>query len=400
MKLKIPGFLISAVFSVSICGPLTPLTDSEKLLREIEIPLTVGVFQDERLPALQKSDIRVIFKEAEEMLHRKLGYVPVRFKLQRRGRLVDLFEEVKADDSRFENWLEDFKPMISEPVKIWKDRMYNQRAEMIPFLKKYWSLEALSKYRKVSSYEKFLAEMLPVYVKKLKYLKNYRLTSGPRKGQLLISENPVHHSYLAWSALMNYQSRYDLILTNTILAYDNITEPYPHVVFKHAKVSGGSFESPERRGYLAGSSSMSSVFELYSNEPYFQGERTRQANLLSREYINRALGGYLLAHEMGHQIYWIPDFYQQPNDCLMNTGFENMEIGDGYRQLIKGRSACSEYRPYVQARNLLFIGSWYAKKGRMQAAQEYIERGLDMLPEKLDRSHEIVKSYYRKVLDD
>ena len=48
---------------------------------------------------------------------------------------------------------------------------------------------------------------------------------------------------------MKNQRDYDIIITNTLIVYDNFLEPYPHAVLRYAKVGGSSFKSPARIDY-------------------------------------------------------------------------------------------------------------------------------------------------------
>ncbi|MDH5716758.1 MAG: hypothetical protein OEZ22_03855 [Spirochaetia bacterium] len=359
-----------------------------------KINLTVGVFQDNRLEKLSNEDIDVIFNEAIVMLQKKFTNVSVNFSIIKTGTLENLFNESAQKNSKFDNWLKNFEPLLGIDEKKWEQKILLKKNEIINFLKNNWSLSDLNTYYKAKSYSDFADYLIKVYNEKLLFLKKYKL----KNQNSLFSKNHKYHSYKAWVELMKYQDSYDIILTNTILVYDEIEKPYPHVIFKHAKVSGSSFESPAREGNLAGVSSFSSVFELYSNEPYFLGKASSKMGSLSRDFINKAIGGYLVAHEMGHQIYWIPDVYDHPKGCLMDTKFENLEIADGYKQLLEENPKCKKCEKYIKARDEIFTGQKLLKDNKKDKAAFHIKKGLKLLPEKLDRDYKEVESYFLNLI--
>lgn len=387
-------FCIAYFFSLHNCASKSNIiTGSDELNHSMK--LTVGVFQDERIEKLNSDDVREILQESLNMLEKKFGHISISFEIIKEGNLEDFFTEARQKYPRFNGWISKTYLLMNSNEESWQKTFEKRKPQIIRFLKENWELQDLNNYYKAKNYEHFTDKLIETYIEKLKKLKTYKM----KNQENLFSKNPYLHSYKAWEKLMEYQDSYDIILTNTILVYDDFLKPYPHVVFKHAKVSGGSFESPYREGFLAGVSSFSSVFELYSQEPYFLGEKTANIASLTKEFMNKAIGGYLMAHELGHQIFWIPDVYNHPAGCLMDTKIENLEIGDGYNQLLKGYPVCLECQKYVRARNELFAGQKELKKGDKEKARLHIIKGLKMLPERLDRDRDEIESYFMRQLN-
>lgn len=300
--------------------------------------LEVAVLQSPYYPSLEKSDIEEIFASAQDMVKNKFG-AKIIFQVVYFGHVDEFFNQVIG-----ENHLEKENFSLTEE-KLKKEWLNNKKAA-ISFLKKNFRLKELNQFLKAKTYESFWEGLGREYMKKFSILKNYRL----KNGQGLWTNNPEIHSYRFWKKIMRYQKDFDFILTNIFVFYDDFEEPYPHAILKHAKISGASFDSPNRRGILLGSTAFASVFEIYSNEDYFLGIRTTKLKTLSRSFLNKAFGSYLLAHEIGHQLFWIPDVYDHPEGCLMDTRFENMEIGFGYELLKKNLSPCVKCQKYVNAR--------------------------------------------------
>ncbi|MDW8305600.1 MAG: hypothetical protein RML34_00850 [Leptospiraceae bacterium] len=306
--------------------------------------LKLALLQDPRFPQLSHLDVQEILAAAQEMTAQKFA-TEIDFSLAHEGFVEDFFKSSSLPKNG------DF--IIDEEYLLQEFRKKKNSA--LAFLRKNWSLKDLGAYFPTGSYESFWQNLFLTYRQKLATLRNYRL----KNGMLLLNHKP-YESYRSWKKIMREQNLYDFILTNHFILYDEVAEPYPHVIFKHAKVSGSSFDSPKREGPFMGKSAMMSVFELYAEEEYFLGERTKKIKNYSRSFRNKALGGYLLAHEIGHMLFWISDVYDHGRNCLMDTRFENLEIADGYRVLLEHPEPCPRCLEYVEARKK--IANLYEKQ--------------------------------------
>jgi hypothetical protein len=182
-----------------------------------------------------------------------------------------------------------------------------------------------------------------------------------------------------WLCAMEAQRDDDVILSNVYVFYDLASEPYPHTVFHHARLSGAAMFSAAREA-LFGRAVFVSTF---SEEP------------VSDDF----LGTYLLAHELGHAILKVPDVYDHGPGCLMNTSFAP-SYADGYAALLRseqlhaerGPWLCVKCRGYRDAHRAVADMQTALARGDWLAVEHKLERATALLPAMVDGDAAAYKS--------
>lgn len=169
---------------------------------------------------------------------------------------------------------------------------------------------------------------------------------GTPRGTPLITKAPRDgRSHAAWSCALANQRQFDVIITNTFILADILTEPHPHAVFGKAKVGGIAAPSPGRSA-LGGQALLASTFSIDTPLAFLSELGDAAVPAAERAEI---LGAFLLAHEIGHAVFGIPDVFDHPDECLMTT-----RPGETYHRALEvlreHPSPCPRCRPYVEAR--------------------------------------------------
>jgi hypothetical protein len=339
--------------------------------------IDVAVLNDLRLPALSDEDIKLVLAETKATLKQKFGLDNLTFNT-RGSQSVDQFflKYLNRNSPRFKQYdAVRYRFFQKNDYTPYKDRI-------IKFLGRYkvWDLADFFPGKKDSlkTYEDIVPVLMDTWYKKVSDLENLKL----RNGTWLISRgNNSFQSYANWLAVMGEQDAYDLVIANTFIVYDVLTEPYPHVVTRLAKVGGSSFESPKRKGF-GGSSAMFNTFEMLTDIPYFKGAYTNRG--LTIKDWDRIIGAYVVAHELGHMLFLIPDVYNHDRGCLMDSSYENLDYVSGYQIIKQNPEPCTKCQPYVDARNMFFSAESKYNSGDFAGAAEDYRLSAKMSPDKLD----------------
>lgn len=334
---------------------------------------------DNNLPTLSIKDIQEIINEGYNEFNIKFGTNDFKFQFLGIKPLNTFFKKnLKRNDPYYQD-------LTKKQYTLFSDTMNYKpfQNEILEFLKQ-WKLWDLKNFfpkeiqEKISTYEEIIPYLYQEYLNKIKILENIKQKNNK---YLIHRKNNLYNSYINWLAVMREQDAYDLVISNTIIVYDAFTQPYPHAVLRFAKVGGSSFESPKRPTF-DGTTAMINLFEMLTDIPYFKQDPSLKK--LSRSLWNKIIGRYILAHEMGHMIFFIPDVYDHPQGCLMDSSMENLDYYAGYKVLVQYPIQCPKCQPYVTARIHHFKGDQlFNKKDYENAAYEY-KLTKKMTPEKLD----------------
>lgn len=174
----------------------------------------------------------------------------------------------------------------------------------------------------------------------------------------LLTERPGHR-FSDWLCAMEVQRDDDVVLSNAYVFYDLATEPYPHTVFHHSRLSGAAMFSAAREPLFG-----RAVFvSTYSEEA------------VSDEFV----GTYLLAHELGHAILKIPDVYDHGSGCLMNTSFAP-SYAQGFAALPHGPFLCTRCRPYRDSHAFVLDMQSALARYDFPLAERKLERAVGSVP--------------------
>lgn len=344
---------------------------------------------DPRLPLLSDQDMKEVLDEAVRVIYAKFG-PDIRIDFHDNGTMTldEFFKSVKYGKP---GWPV-YDTALGEKQTIFTDDEYKK--QVMDFLKS-WSIESLKGFvpdRKIEGYDQFYDALVETYHKKIKWQKTLKTPGGE---PLVIDPLPPYQSYSEWSALMFDQNKYDVVFTNGFIIYDYLTEPYPHTVFKHAKVGGSSFTSPKREP-LEGKTLMVNIIENFGN---IEGISDKSKDI-PRELKNKVLAGYYFAHEFGHAMYYLPDFYDHGPSCLMDTSTENMDAVQGYLNLIKDMTPCPKCRPWIETRKISLKAKDEFDKGNFKEAGKLYLEVAEKLPHNLDIGYKSYMNYiYGKAYD-
>lgn len=211
-----------------------------------------------------------------------------------------------------------------------------------------WPLEDLRTFvapearEAVEDYEALHTAYMDKYLATLATLESL---STPRGTPLIAKASREGRSHAAWSCALAAQRQFDVIITNTFILADILTEPHPHAVFGKAKVGGIAAPSPGRSA-LGGQALLASTFSIDTSLPFLSELGAAEVSAAERAEI---LGAFLLAHEIAHAVFGIPDVFDHPGECLMTT-----RPGETYHRALEvlreHPSPCPRCRPYVEAR--------------------------------------------------
>lgn len=241
------------------------------------------------------------------------------------------------------------------------------RARAIRFFRK-WSLESLQGFlteaerAQAKTYEDIYEVYAARYVARVDQLRALRTSGG---GPLVEPERSTDRSFVAWICALELQPDFDVIITNTFILSDLLTEPHPHSVFGKAKIGGIAARADNRRA-LGGQALLATTFAIDTPIPELNELDGKPASPALRA---RLLGAYLLAHEIAHATFGIPDVYDHPKGCLM-TSRPGATYLDGLEEIDAHPTPCPKCRPYVQARSLFDRGLAALDDGRAKLASE------------------------------
>jgi len=362
----------------------------------LTVTLEVVCAFDPRLPVLSNSDLKEVLDETRRVLSSKLG-TGLKLAFHDNGTipLDALFKDRGYRKTRlyrsYAPWKYDMDQ--GDQMDIFSDS--DAKGWMIEFLKQ-WDIDALKGFfprQDIKTYDDAHFHLMKTYHGKIKWLKTLR----DKNGAPLILEPPApFQSYVEWMCMMREQDRYDMVITNQLIIFDDLGRPYPHAVTKHAKVGGSSFISPKRKA-LDGTSVMISILETYGEVDGL----SMIGSSVPREGKNKILGGFLMAHELGHAFYLLFEAYDHGEACLMNSAFEEMQdYYQGYRILTRDMSACPKCRPWVAAKGwVVRAHRAFEMKDYLSAGQLYL-KGAAATPEHVDGDYNAyMKRLYRRALD-
>ncbi|MDD5067086.1 MAG: hypothetical protein PHF84_08580 [bacterium] len=370
---------IFSILALSLCF-FSPCYSADETVDPISINMVY--MADYNLPSITAQGIKEIVRSAQDEFNRKFGTNDFKF----------IFLGEKPVNFFFKNNLKTRDPYYQElsrkKLKFFSKKIDYQpyQEEVVRFLKQ-WKLWDLKNFfpketqDKINTYEDLLPFLYEEYAAKVRILENLK----QKNRKFLIDRRfNLQNSYVNWKAAMYFQKDYDIVICNTIIMYDDFTQPYPHAVLRYAKVGGSSFLSPHRPAF-DGTSAMINLFEMLTDIPYFKVNYNKKK--MPKNIWNDLLGRYIMAHEMGHMIYLIPDVYNHPEGCLMDSSVQNLDYYDGYQILIKYPVKCPKCEPYVQARLHHFKADQLFKKNDFENACYEYKLTKKMTPEDIDGSY-------------
>lgn len=309
------------------------------------LPLVLVQAYDPRLPAPDAADVSEIMEIFVHLLKTKLGDG---VRVQVEDRKVRSLEELFASSKHAED--EDFRKEVAFQYELARGASSPrftdsvQRDVRVGFLKQ-WPLNSLNSMMAGAgskSYDEFHDRLIAVYHEKIEWLKGLRTPGGAPV--LRVPLEPMQ-SEIHWRGLLAAQDEFDILITNTFILLDDTRAPFPHSVLKHAKIGGAASRSPRRKA-MDGQSLLVNVFEELGD---VEGIRV-PGPPIDRALRNKLIGANLLAHEFGHAYFRIPDVYDHPEDCLMNSSGHTLDHRAAFFALMRTEAPCRKCEPYLMVK--------------------------------------------------
>jgi hypothetical protein len=241
-----------------------------------------------------------------------------------------------------------------------------------------WELDALigfidpSERAGVKTYEDVYSYYLKKYSRTVDAMRGLKTPAGT---PLVEPERSARRSFVAWTCALLRQKDYDIILTNAFMLADLMSEPHPHSVFGKAKIGGIATRSPARTA-LGGQALLATTFGIDTTLKEFAELPGAPATFDERAKI---LGIYLLAHEVAHAVFGIPDVFDHPLGCVM-TSRPGATYRDGLAELEAHPEVCSKCRPYVEARQAQDRAERLFAEGSHASALAAVMRSVKLMP--------------------
>lgn len=341
--------------------------------------LDVLIANDGDFPAVTAQDAAVILEQAQTTLADKLGFTELAFRIVGHTNIEDFFTRSLAVDGSCTKRLAPFQVGSAHRSahEVPKDAV--QR-----FLSRWSEDELRAFFPKVqqaglATYDDIRDRLLTELDRKIALIRTFRLSNG--KSLLAAEKTPVR-SYVGWICAVEAQNEADLILTNTFALYDLGSEPFPHSVFQKCKVGGASLRSPHRQA-MRGRAMMASTFSMITDLPFF---RETDIETLTAHQRLQVIGAFIVAHELGHALFKLPDFYDHPAECLMTTKYETGYV-TGFHTLAAHPGQCPACEPYVTARRHLFKADQNRRDKRYANAIDGLKKVIKTTPKHIDGSY-------------
>jgi tetratricopeptide (TPR) repeat protein len=341
------------------------------------LKLDVLLVNDPDFAPVTESDAVAILRSAKATLADKLAFDDVEFRVVGTTSVQSFLAESIEPEcvAEFEPYR--VRPGGRTPRQIPKD-------VVVRFLER-WSVDALRAFfpeelrAGLGSYDTIYGALVDELARKLEMIRGFKLQNGE---SLLAPDKLDHRSYTRWICAIRNQNRADLILTNAFILYDLGSEPYPHSIFAKNKVGGASLHST-RRTAIGSRAVFGSTFSMVTDLEFFREEGVETLSDADRLAV---IGTFIVAHELGHAVFKLPDFYDHPRECLMTTKYETGYVS-GYRDIKQFPGSCNRCQPYVEAKRRVFAAEAYAGAGRHAAAIKELKEAIRLTPKHVDGSY-------------
>ncbi len=352
----------SLAFAATLMG--AGVANADPAFETAPIELVVALVEDPDFPPLDDRLVQRALRYAQQEYARRFDVAPAKLRVLYRydvARFLDIYS-LPSDPRCAKHFAARYRGTGLQ-------ELLPHRARALKFFRK-WTIESLRGFvpeerrEGISKYEdvyKFYAQR---YVNKIEEMKALQTPAGT---PLLAPEKSLNRSFVAWLCALERQDDFDVLITNTFIVSDLLTEPHPHSVFGKAKIGGIAARSEGRKA-LGGQALLATTFGIDSKIPGLDDIASKNPTFKQRA---RLLGAYLLSHEIAHAVFGIPDVYDHPPGCLM-TSRPGASYLDGLEELMANPAPCPKCRPYVRARSLFDRGNRALAEGRAKAASRLL----------------------------
>lgn len=365
--------LCSAFLLAGVLGLGASAAASERPRFEVApAVLEVALVDDPDFPRLDDQLVTRALAAASATYKERFDVAPPEFRIKRRYDVASFLERyARVDDLKCAR-LFGARYLGGGAAEL---RQY--QAQATSFLER-WELDALKGFvepeerDRIKSFEDIYAVYERRYVSTVEKLKSLKTPKGT---PLASPDRSRERSYVAWTCALSLQDQYDVVLTNTFIMADLLTEPHPHAVFGKARIGGIAGPSPARSA-LEGQALLATTFGIDTKIAMLSELGGKPASLDERA---RILGSYLLAHEIAHAVFGIPDVFDHPEGCLMNSR-PGTTYREGLKELDRHPEPCEKCRAWVEARASLERGRQLHEAGEDKLALEALAQASRQTP--------------------
>jgi len=325
---------------------------------EYTVKLNVIRAFDYNLPVIADEDFYQILAEALRVINAGfLSGINLEFVDNGEVSIQDFFSSCDYRETEYYRSLAELRYDLQEPPDFSKSKYREALLEYLSL----WDIELLRGFypdKSIETYDDFYELLTETYTEKMEYLRDLAGAGGSP----VITPGKDYHSRAGWTARMRSEKKYDIVITNALIAADIISRPNIRSILKDAKIGSEGFLSPELKPF-SGMSLMVNIIEYYGG---LEGISPKAD--IPRELKNRIIGVCSLAREFGHTFFRIPDVNDHPPGCLMNTGFHAVDDAEAYRKLSEALEPCAECHPWIEAKRRVIIGEYYDDLGEYDFA--------------------------------
>jgi hypothetical protein len=347
--------------------------------RRPRLQLEVLLVNDPDFPPVTEDSARRILSSARHTLADKLAFPNVEFRIVGETSVADF---IGRNTNPNDACSRQFEPLR---VRVGQRAAREVEPKLVNDFLSRWSVESLAAFFPVAqrvgltTYGKIREKLLEEFDRKVAVIAGFKLDNGE---SLLSAAKLDHRSYVSWICAIRNQNEADFVLTNEFILYDLASEPYPHSIFQKCKMGGASLLSPKRRA-IHRRALVASTFSMVTDIPFFIEEGAEW--LTTRERLE-VIGTFIVAHEMGHAVFKIPDFYDHPPECLMTTKFETGYVS-GWRELKAHPGPCPDCQPYVDAKRHVFLAHEARMDGKLDEVIKNLKIAIRKTPKHTDGSY-------------
>lgn len=309
--------------------------------KHVSITLKTIYLEDPAFPSLTPEQLERAMEFVRKAVALEFNFTGVSFAPMEVEDLDQYFEKVIGK-----------KKVIGTPVNLFQPEFPQLTLKQRNFFKNY-SLDDLGSFvhgKKIDSLEQFYEHLCAAWFLRMERFRSLEMNSK----KVFTPDRLLSRTYTGWKTLLYYQTEFDFFITNTLVFYDDLERPSPHIIFNKGKTGGMSDKSPGAPNCKK-TAIMASVIG-FSGVPYFSEEN------VPKERIPEVLGIYLIAHELGHMLFKLPDVYNHPLHCLMNSPPENMNYMITVERFHKHQGPCPACRRWLTASKFRWIREVVKKK--------------------------------------
>ena len=271
------------------------------------IELRVAYVRNPRLPEMSDAQMRLLLETARVGVFEHFGR-EIRFTAPARLDVHDVFQRFTTDQANdLISNIYDFKTGRGDDARLRKayvqgiGRHKDNLADQIRYVQPYL-LAPLTEH----SYEALGDALMQTHLARLRQFRAQRLSDGG----LLIDDRP-HNEYAFWGSLDLIRLPYEVVITNQLVASVEYFDVEVHSAIRGGVTNGITAQNGAAR-FLS-----TSVVSTYP----FIGEDTATRQLRSNESYSdddaAKYAGYLLVHELGHQLWHLGHPFGR-KACVMN----------------------------------------------------------------------------------